>query len=79
MMRTGSVACIPGHSFLAGFLHMGQGWRANPGQDHWQQHKPIQEAQHPHDGEHGKVVQPECVISAHKRKQIVRLGRENGW
>jgi hypothetical protein len=73
VVRTGSVLCVPGSPLLARLLDMGQRRRANPGKDHRQQHKAVQEAQDAHDGEHGEVVEPECVVPASQKILILIL------
>jgi hypothetical protein len=64
MVRTCSVASVSDGSLLTQLLDVGESGRANPGENHWKQHKAVQEAQHAHDCEHGEVVEPVCMISA---------------
>ena len=54
-------------------LDVGESGRANPGKNYRQQHKAIQEAQDAHNGEHGEVVEPECMISTQEKKNIIKF------
>ena len=67
-----------GNCLLAHPLHVRKGWGPDPGKDYWEEHKPIQESQDTHDCKHGKVVKPECMVSAQKFQCWVSLKNTHG-
>lgn len=69
MVRACSVSSIRVYSFEVHLLHVGERWRANPGQNYRKQHKAIQKTQHAHNREHGEVVKPESMIPGNEKKK----------